>query len=86
MKHILKYKLHGNEIPWYVEEGLLQLDGWYYGVSKDDEKCHIPSDIIKVSKADLKTELGKIEFKKTDKTYTKQEKDDYIDLILNGKV
>ena len=36
-KHILKYKLHGGETPWYIENaGLIVINGWYYGISYDD--------------------------------------------------
>ncbi len=90
-KHYIKYKNHGPHIPWYVEDaGLLEIEGWYYGISKDDAHCYIPTDIERVDLTKIKTEFGKIEYKKSQsdqmKTYSKAEKDALVDLIFTGKI
>ena len=87
-KHILKYKLHGGVVPWYIEvSGLLAFDGWFYGISKDDSDCYIPSDVQKVTKAELKTELNKVTYStKRTGDFTRQQKDDLVDAMLGSKV
>ena len=53
-KHILKYKNHGKDIPWFISEpGLFIINSWYYGISKEDTDCYIPSDIAKIPLAQL---------------------------------
>ena len=92
-KYLIKYKLHGNQLPWYVERpGILEIDNWFYGVSRDDSKCYIPSDVEKLNKKDLKDLLDIQDFKhqpveeSKPRILTKQEKSDYVDKILQGVV
>lgn len=85
-KHILKYKLHGGSIPWYISEpGILVIGEWFVGVSKDDTECYIPSEIEKITKAGIKNLMTNVDFK-IGKTFSKQEKDEYIDKVFEGKI
>lgn len=78
-KHIIKYKLHGKETPWYIEEaGLYYLDGWYYGVSYDDDLCYIPSEVEKLTENQMTTELKKHTYTKDGKNLTDKEKEDHV--------
>lgn len=66
-RYILKYKLHNGETPWFVEKaGLFERNGWFYGVSRNDNDCYIPSDIIKLTKEQLKTWLRTHELRDPD--------------------
>lgn len=43
-KHIIEYKLHGGHIPYFVEDGgYFAIGGKLIGLSKDSDKCHVPS-------------------------------------------
>jgi len=43
MKHVVEYKLHGEFVPYFIEDG-----GYFYnsgkliGLTKDDQECYIP--------------------------------------------
>lgn len=43
MKRVVEYKMHGNEIPYFIENGgHFPNDGKLIGVTKDDHDCYIP--------------------------------------------
>jgi hypothetical protein len=85
-KRLVKYKMHGEHIPWYIEEPMIELDGWLVGLTKDDSKCYIPPDIQDLTKQDFKSTFTSKDIWRGGKQLSKKEKDDYIDEILKGKV
>lgn len=45
MKHVVEYKLHGGNIPYFIEDGGYFADGGkLIGLTKDDEYCYVPPD------------------------------------------
>lgn len=91
-KWILKYKLHGNDQPWYVDEGLYEINNWRYGISKDDQSCYIPSDVEKMSETQFKAFMRGEHMQKRDPETGRKiilsnaEKDTEIERILKGRV
>lgn len=44
MKYIVQYKMHGSEIPYFIEDpGHFVVDGKMIGVTKDSSSCYIPT-------------------------------------------
>jgi hypothetical protein len=90
-KLIIKYKMHGSEMPWYLDEPVpLKVGDFLVGISKDDTTCYIPSDVERLTKQDLKTVLANTELVAPnagkDRKLSNAEKSAYIDLIFGGKI
>ena len=85
MKHIIKYKLHGSTVPYFVEDGGFYVqDGWYYGISKDDFDCNIPSDAVKLTEKNMKDLIKAMPMKKTiEVELTEEEKYEQLYTILD---
>lgn len=42
-KHIVKYKMHDNETPYFIQDGgHFPLNGEMIGVTKDSDSCFVP--------------------------------------------
>jgi len=68
MKYIVKYKLWGKKIPFFIKDGgYFYSNGVLIGITHDDKDCYIPSDIEKIStKTDLENYITSLNIKKID--------------------
>ena len=59
MKHVVEYKLHGPQVPYFIEDGGHFLNnGRLIGLTRDDASCHVPpsTELITItSKEDFAT-------------------------------
>lgn len=87
MRYIVKYKLHGKEVPWYIEDGgYLSEDGYHIGITKDDYDCYIPSDLIHLTIEELKDKFIKVDYKdKEDISFSKEDKEIFFEKWLLDK-
>lgn len=43
MKHVVEYKLHAGQIPYFIEDGGYFFNNWkLIGVTRDDVACYVP--------------------------------------------
>lgn len=59
-RHIVEYKIHGNETPYFIEDGgYYPIDYQYVGITRDDSYCYIPDfvedggTLLELSNSDL---------------------------------
>lgn len=71
---MIKYKLHGDETPYFVEDGgYFDKDGYIVGISKDDIHCDIPPHIEKLKKKDVESFIDLLDFTEINGDITKEE-------------
>lgn len=90
MKHVVEYKLHGGEIPYFIEDG-----GYFYnngkliGLTRDDVNCYIPPSTGLVTFASLNdfiTHILTLSITGLDKNQlTNQQKTDYATAWWNAR-
>ena len=54
MKHVVQYKMHGDQIPYFIEDpGYFPNNGTLIGLTKDDAACYVPPSTTLVTYATL---------------------------------
>lgn len=91
MKHIVEYKLHGGQIPYFIQDGgyFNQNNGKLIGLTKDDVNCYVPPTTELVTFANLNdfiTHVLTLSITGTDNNQlTNQQKTDYATTWWNAR-
>jgi len=66
MKQLIKFKLHDGNVPYFVDKFIsIRVDGNYFGISKDDVDCYLPSTVLRVNEDDIIAGITSIDLKKS---------------------
>jgi len=84
MKHIVKYKMHGDKIPYFIlDGGYFAYEGNLIGLTRDDSNCYIPPD------TELVTFHSKLDFANYIKTLVLklfQPESEFVELTEEEKI
>lgn len=90
MKHVVEYKLHAGQIPYFIQDGgHFPNNGKLIGLTHDDVDCYVPSEpelVTFAAKADFQTYVAALTLSSIDGSeLTEQQKLDLAEAWWNAR-